>query len=53
MFKKVNQRGRRERRPRGVLDQYVEWSDGYLLPGLVQGVVRTKLGAFFNILEDP
>jgi len=50
MFKKTVQRGRRERGPRGVLEKYVEGSDGYPLLGFVQWVMRTKLGVFFNIL---
>ncbi len=30
---------------------YVEGFDGYPLPGFVQWVMRTKLGAFFSILH--
>jgi len=43
MFKKAAQRGRRERRPRGVLNKYVE---GSARP-------RTKLEVFFDILPEP
>src|SRR5438128_3387739 len=39
------------RAPRGVLYMYVEGFDGYPLPGFVQWVMRTKLGASFSILH--